>query len=330
MHAPVVTVARRSDGGGGFAAVFLVLLVTGLIIKFIWWILGAAALVGGFFAIRALVRRAEQRRLVAAERDAELARRAEQQHRWTLRGDSRGVYGAAGAKAMQSVSPIPPDVDGHQPDVPRVAAVVYTAGELTKLMKEKPPCWRWALFASVLVQRREPLQPRLRDSALGFTSSTGVRLETGAEVKHFMLGRMDELVQLVGQVQSFMLAPAFTAMFGDPGDETTADADGIVHTANRLMDYLVQFLELSELCRGVTAPSQFASLMHDCARLADVPVDGFRTFIDEFVERVGEMAELLRYAQGTVEVDPVLLVMNADDQLMARITRRLGAIRVEI
>ncbi|WP_141562733.1 hypothetical protein [Mycobacterium neglectum] len=90
--------ARRSDGGGGFVAVFAILFVVGLIIKYIWWIVGAAALVGGIFVVRALVRHAEQRRLEAAERDAELARRAEQQHRWTLRGDTRGVYGPAGAK----------------------------------------------------------------------------------------------------------------------------------------------------------------------------------------------------------------------------------------
>ena len=88
---------------------FVVLLVVGLIIKYFWWIAGAAALVGAFFAVRAIVRKAEQRRLEAVERDEELARRAEQQHRWTLRGDSRGVYGPAGAKAMRSVSPTPPE-----------------------------------------------------------------------------------------------------------------------------------------------------------------------------------------------------------------------------
>src|SRR5690242_3079117 len=243
---------RQSSGGSGFAGVFVVLLVVGFVIKFIWWIVGAAALVGAFFAIRALVRKAEQRRIEAAERDAELARRADQQNRWTLRGDSRGVYGPAGAKAMRSVSPTPPDVasvDETATEQPQVAAVVYSAAELTDVIKRRLPCWRWAAFASVLVQRRAPLQARLRDSALGFTVSGGARLDTGAEVKFFMLGRMDELVQLVGQAESFMLAPAFTGMFGDPDDETTADADGIIHIANRLMDYLEQFLDLSEMCR---------------------------------------------------------------------------------
>jgi hypothetical protein len=63
--------------------------------------------------------------------------------------------------------------------------------------------------------------------------------------------------------------------------------------------------------------------MRDCARLADAPLEGYRTFIDEFVVRVGEMAELLRYAKGTVEVDPVVLGMDVDDQILARITRRV-------
>ena len=92
------------------------------------------------------------------------------------------------------------------------------------------------------------------------------------------------------------------------------------------MDYLEQFLELSEVCRGVSAPGQYVDLLRDCARLADVPLEGFRTFIDEFVHRVGEMAELLRYAKGTVDVDPVVLHMDVDDVLLARIARRLKAL----
>lgn len=320
---------RQADGGGGFAVVFVLLLLVGLVITYFWWIAGAAALVGAFFAVRAIVRNAEQRRLEAAERDAELAKRAELQHRWTLRGDSRGVYGPAGAQAMRSVSPTPPEIgtaDEATAELPDIASVTDNAENLATLVKERPPCWRWAAFASVLVQRRAPLQGLLRDSALGYTTSTGARLHTGAEVKIFVTERMDELSQLVAQVESFMLAPSFAGMFGDPEDETTADADGILHIANRLMDYLEQFLELSELCRGVSTPGQDADLMRDCARLADVPLEGYRTFIDDFVERVGEMAEMLRYAKGAVEMDPVVLNMDVDDQLLARVTRRLNSL----
>jgi hypothetical protein len=316
---------RQPDVRLGFGFFLAVALVIGVIIKYIWWIVGAAALVGAFFAVRAIVRHVEQRRVEAAERDAALARRAEQQHRWTLRGDSRGVYGPSGAQAMRSVSSTPPDLSASEPT--EVAAVTYNAENLDELIRLKPPCWRWAAFASVLVQRRESLQARLRDSALGFTTSTGRRLYSGAEVKNFVIDRMDELSQLVAQVESFMLAPAFVGMFGDPDDEGTADAAGILHIANRLMDYLERFLELSEVCRGASAPSQYADLMRDCARLADAPLEGYRTFIDEFVARVGEMAELLRYAKGAVEVEPVVLEMDVDDQLLRRITRGVKALR---
>jgi hypothetical protein len=120
--------ARRGSGGdSGFAVIFVALLVIGVIIKFFWWIVGAAALVGAFFAVRALIRTMERRRLLAAAREAELTRRADLQHRWTLRGDSRGVYGPEGAKAMRAVHPSPDTARANEPleQSAAVAAVAY-------------------------------------------------------------------------------------------------------------------------------------------------------------------------------------------------------------
>ncbi len=318
---------RRPGGDSGFAAVFVVVLVVGVIIKYFWWIAGAAALVGAFFAARAIARAIERKRIEAAAREAELTRRADLQHRWTMRGDSRGVYGLEGAKAMEAVVPTPEmsDVGDPSEQSSEVAAVAYTAADLTRLLSERRPCWRWAAFASVLVQRRAEVRWRLRDSALGFSEGPITRLGSGPEVRYFVTERMEEVAALVGQVESFMLTPAFVDVFGESDDEATAD--GIVHTANRLMDYHERFLELSERCRGVSAPSEYSDLMRDLSAFANIPLDGYRTFIDDFVERVGEMPELLRYASGTVEVDPVLLHMDDDGQLIERMARRLRAIR---
>lgn len=115
-------------------------------------------------------------------------------------------------------------------------------------------------------------------------------------------------------------------VFGDPGDEATADGDGIMLTANRLMGYHERFLELSARCRNVSAPSQFSDLVRDLTKFADIPLQGYRTFIDDFVERVNEMPDLVRYARGTIAVDPDLLHMESDDQLPNRIFKRLRAI----
>jgi uncharacterized membrane protein len=70
---------------------FLILLA--LIIRLIWWILGVTALVVLFYVVRAQMRAARVRAEADARRAAQIAARAEQQHRWVLQGDERGVYG---------------------------------------------------------------------------------------------------------------------------------------------------------------------------------------------------------------------------------------------
>lgn len=220
-------------------------------VEMLWWLLGGGALAGVVFAVRTAAPKIRARQLDAAERNAELARRADEQHRWTIHGDNRGVYGSTGAEALRAISPAPPKLK-HPDDTPQdfreFAAVAYTAEDLATLLEQKPPCWRWAVFASVLVQRRARLQARLHDSALGFAIPSGAPPMTGREMVGFVAELMEELVVLTDEVESFMETPAFAKVFGDPGDESTADDDGIVHTANRLMDYHDRFLELSERC----------------------------------------------------------------------------------
>ena len=70
-----------------------ILVIVGLIIKFIWWILGAAAL--GRHVLSRAVHRARRpcRPRSPAKYHAQIAARADQQHRWVLDGDDRGIYG---------------------------------------------------------------------------------------------------------------------------------------------------------------------------------------------------------------------------------------------
>ena len=175
----------------------------------IWCVVGLAALGALYFAIRARAIRGRKHPGFSSEVSAELLRRADQQNRWALRGDARGVYGAKGAELMRSLSP-EPNV-GMEPDkataYPRTAAVASTPEGLATLLAEKLPCWRWAAFVSVLVQRRAELQSRLHDNQLGYGAPSGERAPNGAEVGRFVLDRIDELLTLVSQVESFMLHP---------------------------------------------------------------------------------------------------------------------------
>jgi len=72
---------------------FGILWFVAMIIKLIWWILGAVLVFALFAIVRHQLRLADARRETEAQHAAELATRADQQHRWVLQGDDRGVYG---------------------------------------------------------------------------------------------------------------------------------------------------------------------------------------------------------------------------------------------
>jgi hypothetical protein len=318
--------SRRRERSLGVVVAFGALLLVGLAVKLFGWLVAVAAVGGLFFAASALARNVSERKAVAARQAKELAYRADRQHQWARRGDSRGVYGVSGAELMRSVSPEPPPMSSDVPDEElEVAAVVTTPDGLTTLLAEKALGWRWAAFASVLVQRRATVQSRLRDCALGYATPTGMRAHGGIEVGRFVTGRMEDLSHLVDQVEAFMLTPAFMAVFGSRCDASTADADGIVHVANRLMDYHERFLELAERCRDFAAPSQYRDLMRAVRELMGRPLDAYHILIDDFVDRIAEMPELMRHAHGTVEADPVVLHMHVDDRLLQRISKQVRA-----
>ncbi|KLO26406.1 hypothetical protein ABW16_19835 [Mycolicibacter heraklionensis] len=258
-----------------------------------------------------------RQRAIAARRRDEIRERADRQHHWALRGDARGLYGADGAALMRHVSEQPQldEIAAEPGEPPKVAAVAYTAEDLATLIAERPACWRYAVFASVLVQRRTSLTERLRDQQLGYARIRGARIHSGFKLAQYLTDLLDQLSALVGRMEELMLSSGFTRMFGDPVDEDSADADAIVHAANRLMDLHERILNLAERCRGVEVLSEHAGVVRDCARVFDAPLDGYRNFIDEFVERVGEMPEVMCYARGHIELEPIMLHVSDDDRL---------------
>jgi len=276
-----------------------------------------------FFSGRAVFQRFRTDPAVDEKGQQEIRERADEQHRWASRGDPRGVYGAQGAELMREVLPAPV-LPRPTPEDIEVADVAYTQAGLDAMLKQKPQCWRYAAFVSVLVQRRAAVGARLRDARLGFAEPSGETASTGYVVAHFFTDRMGELSEIVEQVDDFMLTPAFSEVFGDPHDGDSADADGVIHTANRLMDYHDRLLALSERCRGVTVPHRYTELQRDAGLLMVIPLEGYHTFIEDFIGRISEMHDVARYAQGDVQLDPVVLSVTDDDELIARVGRQIS------
>ena len=92
---------QQSQSGGGLIGAIGVLFLIGLIIKYIWWILAALGLVLTFWIITSCVRHYQSVEAARRRRAAEIAARADQQHRWVLDGDHRGIYGEEGAELMR-------------------------------------------------------------------------------------------------------------------------------------------------------------------------------------------------------------------------------------
>ena len=306
--------------GAGLGAVLGVALV--LVASFVGPMAAVVLAAGLFVGGRVLYPRYRQRADEHRRHQAEVLARADEQHRWASRGDIRGVYGTEGAALMRTVSPMPRIVPPGDDLV--VATVVHTPSELTSMLADKPPAWRYAAFISILAQRRAVVAARIRDARMGFARPTGEITGTDIEAGLFFSERLSDLSRLIGQIDGFMLSPAFQGVFGDR--EENADADGIVHAAERLMDYHDQMLALTERCRGVRVPWSCADLQRDMGLLTVIPVDGFETFIEDFTDRIAESADVARYATGDVQLDPVMFSVVDDDDLLGRVSTRLQQI----
>ncbi len=239
--------------------------------------------------------------------------RADQQHRWVLNGDLRGIYGEAGAELMETITEEPREPLGESATVAQVA---HTDAELTEMLKQQPPLWPATAFVSVMAQRREAVKARLRHVNLGSVDPRGRQISV-PEAKVEIGGILIDLVRILGQTTDLIRSPGFQTMFGDSYDD--AEADTILLGANRLMDYHDEFLRLAEQNRHLHVPLDLCRLQ---TVLGETLVDllaAFDNLRDGIVKRLATMEEALRYGSFRVEDDPVLFSCGTGDELVQAI-----------
>lgn len=170
------------------------------------------------------------------------------------------------------------------------------------------------------------MQDRLRDSRLRFAVPSGESAQTDREVARFVLERIQELSQLADELEDFMRNPAFRDIFERCSDADRADPADIMHVAQRLMDFHDRFLQLGERCRGLKVPHEHAKLLRDCGRLINVPLDGFRCFIDDLVAFVAQIPGLLHHGHGVIDGGRMVLEIDLDDDVVDQIFTRVRQI----
>ncbi len=227
----------------------------------------------------------------------------------------------SGAEGMShKIDPTPKRILPLDTNGSEVAQVASTKEDLDCLLADKPPLWRWAVFTSVLLQRRNAVQPRLLNCASGYQPGPGFPLN-GERYSQVARQAMNRIAELVQQVEQFMLSPGFTGTLA--GDGSDADPDSIVRIANRLMDYHSELLGEAERCVQTPVESEVIIFVQDTSALAMCPLVGYDKFIMTMCSRVAEMQELLPYAKGGIVLDEAGLAIEMPDGLLAHIVAHI-------
>lgn len=208
-----------------------------------------------------------------------------------------------------------------------VADVVPTPELLDQMLREKPPCWPWAVFASVLFQHWAALEARKVSQVLGAPAGppTG-RLETGAEVAAFVAHHVRAVDEILREADALLRSPTFPAVFGVPDDESTADAAGIVGVGRRLSGYYERLLELAEDCRRYAVADDDAPLLADCLRFVNQPLRDFCGFINDVLERLEHEQKRVVSGRRARAFAPLPLPVTTDDALVWSILDRLQTV----
>lgn len=207
-----------------------------------------------------------------------------------------------------------------------VAVIVPTPDLLKQMLQEKPACWTWAAFASVVFQRWAAVEERKINQVLGSPVQPTSRLQTGPEVALLVARHIRDADDLIAEVGVFLRAPNFTEVFGTTDDESTADAEGILRAANQLGDYYERLLEVAEDCRRYSVPVQYAELVRDCTRLVNQALQDFGGFVNDVLERLEELQRRVMLGQDNLQLEPVPLRTTTDDRLVWSILDRLQVI----
>lgn len=207
-----------------------------------------------------------------------------------------------------------------------IAAVATTREELSNLIADKPPAWPWAVFTSVLVQRRNAVGDRLRTLASGYQPRPGTVALSAQGYYSSVHPALSAVADLVAELEQFMLSPAFTGAFGN--GEADADAEAIVAVATRLMDYHDELLAHVEPLLQTRVDSDALVVVRDFGMAAMAPLIGYQQFITTMCARIGEAQDLLPYTDPdtTIRLDDVRLELDPPKGLGERIFEHIDRI----
>lgn len=239
---------------------------------------------------------------------------------------------AAAEALARPIDPTPKRILPPNDKASLVAEVATTEEDLSRLIAEKPAAWPWAVFTSVLLQRRQAVQTRLRTFVAGYQPRPGIAPLSVQDYLQTVGHALRTIIDVADQIEPFMLSPAFTGAFGKHGsvdeDSADADADAIVQVANRLMDYHEDLLLQAEKCVQTPVESDAHVFVHDTSAAVLIPLVGYDELISTLCARLGEAQDLLPYTNGAdIRLDDVVIIPKVPEELSDRLTAHIKRLK---
>lgn len=206
-----------------------------------------------------------------------------------------------------------------------VAHVATTRDALDRLIVDRPPAWWYAVFTSVLLQRRNGVQARLRQCVSGYQPHPGWAPLDGKAYSQLAYRTMNDVADEVAQLEQFVLSPAFTAALRSPRDESQADPNAIVDVANRLMAYHQRFLTFAERCVQTPVKPDVRGLVADMNAFTLCPLMGIDSLIETMCARIGEAQDLLPHTTegDVIALDNASLAISLPVGLTSRVVAQI-------
>lgn len=166
----------------------------------------------------------------------------------------------------------------------RITRVPRTEAERQQVILMRPPAWEFLYFAGQLLYERNSIEAKYKDHEIHYAPASR-EIIGKADITAFISQKLGEAESLAGKMTNLTNdAETTERAFGGSGEP--GDPARIAHLAKRLNSCYEEFMDWAAQVRGVSAPSEFRTLLELLARWADSPVGQYRSFVDEVVVKV--------------------------------------------
>lgn len=208
-----------------------------------------------------------------------------------------------------------------------VAEIVETSDQLELLFREKRANWVLAGFGSVLVQRRNELQPMVDDHRSSHRRPVGRRVNDARDLERLVNEVNTEIIRLAECLVCYTRSAPFQRLFGDRelyAEPTPAD---VIAAAEAVVDFYRANLILARTVREVIAHPELDEIVGNIERLVDMPLDGVDQWITKVIGLTGILPALERSSvTGPQETHTLALGLRFDDALLERIRQQVGSV----